>query len=148
MTNGKEELIEDIVAIFKYPPHFSKLQDPKAWDNLALTKEQLRLLSFIFFKGQSSPGAIADHFGVSKANVTSVIDKLVQKRLLGRKENLSDRRSLVITITNQGKEQMYKLREMHAAQVRNILKHMNENDLTSLAQGLKAFTKVIKERGN
>lgn len=149
MESVKSGLIERIVKLINNPiTHSAKFQNPGAWDNLELTKEQLRLLAFMFMNEKSSPSAIAAHFGVSKANVTSVIHKLVEKGLLDRKENPKDRRAHIITITENGSKQIRKLREMHAAQMVSILKLMKEDDLKAFAQGLEAFAKIIKEGSN
>lgn len=148
MNEDNSEIIKSILELINRPMHSAKLQNAKAWDSLELTKEQLRLLSFIFFEEESSPGAIAKHFGVSKANVTSVIEKMVKKGFLNRQENPHDRRGYIITTTESGKEQIRKLREMHSTNITKMLKLMDTEDLEALAKGLKGFIKAMEERSD
>jgi len=118
------------------------------WLHLELTKEQLRVIFLLSFKGKASPGEVAEAFGVPKANVTSVIDRLVGKGLVSRQENPKDRRSYILSLTEEGRSQVEKLREMGIAKFKRTLDRMDEERLESLHRGLEALIAALKEEGD
>jgi DNA-binding MarR family transcriptional regulator len=90
---SKQEKIESIIGLIHDMMFSAKSCDPQPWLNLELTREQIRILFLFFTRGQFSPGEVAESFGVPKANVTSVLERMVNKGLISRQENPNDRRS-------------------------------------------------------
>ena len=144
---NKEENIEKILGFMHYFMHSIRVQDYRPWVQLELTKEQLRVIFLLFHKGQSSPGEIALAFGVPKANVTSVINRLVNKRLVSRYEDPSDRRRYVLSLTDEGKSHVVRLREIRIAAITRVLERMSDEALDSLVEGLGALTTALGEEG-
>ena len=145
MNKGKN--VEIILGFMHYFMHSIKVQDYRPWVRIELTKEQLRVIFLLYHKGQSSPGEIALAFGVPKANVTSVIDRLVNKGLVSRHENPGDRRRYLLSLTDEGKNRVVRLREIKIATITQVLKRMPDDALDSLVEGLGALTKALEEEG-
>ena len=143
----KKENIESIVGLMHNLMLSAKTRDPHPWLHLELTKEQLRVIFLLSFKGRVSPGEVAESFGVPKANVTSVIDRLVGKGLVSRQENPNDRRSYILSLTEEGKSQVDRLREIGTARINRVLERMSEEALASLRVGLESLIAVLKEEG-
>jgi len=144
---NKEKNIGKILGFMHYFMHSIKVQDYRPWVQIELTKEQLRVIFLLYHKGQSSPGEIALAFGVPKANVTSVIDRLVNKGLVSRHENPGDRRRYLLSLTDEGKNRVVRLREIKIATITQVLKRMPDDALDSLVEGLGALTKALEEEG-
>ena len=144
---NKEKNVEKILGFMHYFMHSIKVQDYRPWVRIELTKEQLRVIFLLYHKGQSSPGEIALAFGVPKANVTSVIDRLVNKGLVSRHENPGDRRRYLLSLTDEGKNRVVRLREIKIATITQVLKRMPDDALDSLVEGLGALTKALEEEG-
>jgi len=125
----------------------AKTRDPHPWLHLELTREQLRVIFLLSFKCRVSPGEVAESFGVPKANVTSVIDRLVGKGLVSRQENPDDRRSYILSLTEEGKSQVDRLREVGATKIKGVLERMSDEALASLQMGLESLVTVLKEEG-
>ena len=145
---NKEENIEKILGFMHFFMHSIKVQDYRPWVQLELTKEQLRVIFLLYHKEQSSPGEIALAFGVPKANVTSVINRLVNKGLISRHENPSDRRRYLLSLTDEGKNHVVRLREIKIATITRILERMPDDALDSLVEGLGELTKALEEKDN
>jgi len=143
----KKENIESIIGLINNLMLSTKAHEPHPWLHLELTREQLRVMFLLSFKGRSSPGEVAASFGVPKANVTSIIDRLVEKGLISRQENPDDRRSYILSLTEEGKSQVERLREIGAAKIKGVLKRMPDSALTSLQMGLEALIKALEEEG-
>ena len=143
----KKENIKSIIGLMNNLMLSAKAHEPHPWLHLELTREQLRVMFLLSFKGRSSPGEAAASFGVPKANVTSIIDRLVGKGLISRQENPDDRRSYILSLTEEGKNQVERLREIGAAKIKGVLKKMSDNALVSLQMGLEALIQALEEEG-
>jgi DNA-binding MarR family transcriptional regulator len=143
----KEDNITKIMELMHDLMHSTRIQDPHPWLHLELTREQLRVIFLVSFKDRVSPGEVASSFGVPKANVTSVIDKLVNKGLINRLENPNDRRSYILVLTSDGRSQVERLHEMGTTKIRRVLEKMTDDTLYCLNKGLAALTSVLREEG-
>ena len=143
----KKENIKSITGLMHNLMLSTKAHDPHPWLNLELTREQLRVIFLLSFKGQASPGEVAESFGVPKANVTSVIDRLVGKGLVSRQENPDDRRSYILSLTEEGRSQVERLREIGIARIKRVLERMPDEALVSLRTGLESLITILKEEG-
>ena len=143
----KKENIRSIIGLMNNLMLSAKAHEPHPWLHLELTREQLRLMFLLSFKGRSSPGEAAISFGVPRANLTSIIDRLVDRGLISRQENPDDRRSHILSLTEEGKSQVERLREIGAAKIRGVLERMPDNALVSLKIGLEALIKALEEEG-
>jgi len=143
----KKENIESIIGLINNLMLSTKAHEPHPWLHLELTREQLRVMFLLSFKGRSSPGEVAASFGVPKANVTSIIDRLVGKGLISRQDNPDDRRSCILSLTEEGKSQVERLREIGSAKIKRVLERMPDSALVSLRMGLEALIKALEEEG-
>ena len=143
----KKENIRRIIGLMNSLMLSAKAHEPHPWLHLELTREQLRIMFLLSFRGRSSPGEAAASLGVPRANVTSIIDRLVERGLISRQENPDDRRSYIISLTEEGKSQVERLREIGASKIRGVLERMPDNALISLQIGLEALIKALEEEG-
>lgn len=65
-------------------------------------------LDHLYHAGQLTPTAIADRLGMTTASVTGLLDRLATAGYLARSPNPRDRRSILVTLTDDG------LRAVHA----------------------------------
>ena len=94
-----------------------------------------------------TPGVVAASLGVPKANVTSVIDRLVRQGLVNRQHDAKDRRSYILRLTEKGQDEVAQLREWFATRIEKVLKEMGEGELNSLAVSLEAMIKATQQTG-
>jgi len=116
-----------------------------AWMGLSLTVPQLKSLFFIATHPDTSPGKLAAALGVTPSNVTGIVDRLVEQGLVHREENQSDRRVLVLKLTEKGKTILANLRERRSNRVQEIMSKLSEQELNCLAIGLRALVAAAEE---
>ena len=141
----RQKSIKKVMELMDLLMHPGKHHDPHPWLELKLTREQLRVVFLLSFKQPVSPGGIAGKFGVPKANVTKVINSLVEKGYVRRYENHDDHRSYLLSLTNMGKQQVEKLREMRTTIMQKIMERMSDEDLNCLVVGFGALITSMKE---
>ena len=144
---NKNESIEGIIGLMKGLMLSVRAREPHPWLDLKLTREQLRIMLLLYSKVRSSPGEVAASFGVPRANVTGTIDRLVKKGLVSRQENPDDRRGCILSLTDDGRVQVERLREISAARIRGVLERMPDTALVSLRTGLEALLEALKDGG-
>lgn len=117
---------------------------PRPWIKLDMTREQLRVAFLIAHDKGISPSAVAGILGVPKANVTGVIDRLVKKGIVNRKENPKDRRSYILTMTAKGEERVAQLKQTKFGGMTDLLIKIPEEALLGFANALKAMLEVVE----
>ncbi len=144
---SKNENIESILELMNTLMLSARAREPHPWLDLKVTREQLRIMFLLYARGSSSPGEVAASFGVARANVTGPVDRLVQKGLVGRREDRDDRRRSVLSLTEEGRGEVERLRALGAARMREVLKKMPDAALVSLRTGLAALVEVLRDGG-
>lgn len=145
MTNARTRNIEEIMNLVMKALHFGGPPNPEAWMELSLTTGQLKSLFFLEFEGSSSLGKLAGALGVTPPNVTGIIERLVEQKLVTRGENPENRRMLMVRLTPNGKALVERLKERNTDKMRNVLSRLNDEDLTALYRGLDALIKAWGE---
>src|SRR5947209_2746722 len=72
------------------------------WLRLNLSVPQLRLLHLLVYDGPQSPGALAQTLGVAPSTVTGLCDRLLERGLVRREEDPTDRRCTHVVATAPG----------------------------------------------
>lgn len=77
---------------------------------------------------------------VSNGNVTTVVDRLVLDGMARREQQANDRRSLRVSLTEQGYEQFTAMAHAHEAKVNTLFTDFSSSDIEQLLSLLKAHT--------
>jgi DNA-binding MarR family transcriptional regulator len=104
-----------------------------------VTSLQLRVLMLIELGGPQSPSAVAAELGVHASNATRTCDKLVQSRLISRREDPSDRRFIRLELTDRGKTLVERVIAERRATLARILHDLPAEQLDQVAAGLRIF---------
>ena len=75
-----------------------------------LSETQLAALAALERHGAMTPGELAAHEKVQPPSMTRVISALVESQLVRREPHLSDRRQVVLTVTDAGRDLVNKAR--------------------------------------
>lgn len=117
-----------------------------------LTMQQLRLVALLAVHGPLGGHELARHLDVSMPTVTGLVDRLVERGMVERREDPADRRVRLTALSAAGEAF---IAEQDAAGWRvgiEILRTMEPEDLRALARGLAAMwaaveAKVTREGG-
>jgi len=74
-----------------------------------LTVSQLFLLLALYEKDASTPQELSSKLALNSSTLTGILDRLESKGLITREINASDRRSIIIRLTDKAKELKDKL---------------------------------------
>jgi DNA-binding MarR family transcriptional regulator len=146
----KTTLINEIVELIRQVDRYRRGSTFESWMNLPpITMAQLKSLFFISNQGSTNLGKLASALGVTPANVTGIVDRLVEHKLVTRVENAQDRRMLMLRTTEKGEGLVADLRERRRSVMDKALSGLTLDELTTLSQGLNSLVKAIgSEQGD
>ena len=83
---------------------------------------------------------------VTPANVTGIVDKLIEQGFVRRVENSEDRRVVFLETTDEGKKLIANLEQMATEHTTKMLSGLNEEELNHLYLGMAAFLKANQDQ--
>ncbi|MFH1853114.1 MAG: MarR family transcriptional regulator [Candidatus Neomarinimicrobiota bacterium] len=105
----------------------------------SISKTQLHILKTLFVSGQKSASDLSEIMHISRPAITQQVDKLTKLSLIARQIDPSDRRSIKISLTNNGQELIVSYEEYVLARHANILNYFTYEERTVFNQCLEKF---------
>ena len=109
---------------------------------------QVRVLAFIKRRPGSSLSELAEALGVTKATASTLVERMVQKRLVKRTEDPKERRCIVLTLTKEGEVHLAEVRDLAIGEVARILKDLPAQKLRKIHEGMALLHEVFGVTGN
>ena len=109
------------------------------WLTLDLTMPQLKLLFLLDRVGPVSMSDVAARLQIGLSAATGVVDRLEQQGLAHRESNPCDRRVVLVSGTEAGRQLLAGLRPFESEQLDRILDQVNLADLECCARAFDAI---------
>ena len=113
-----------------------------AWIRLGLPAAQLKALVTIASGDGLSITGLAMSLGIGEPAASQVVEQLVQRGYVARKQDPVDRRRAVVTVTESGRDLVSGLRLGRREHVHEWLASMSDDDVSALARGLSALSEA------
>lgn len=114
----------------------------RIWDERGLTLAQLRLMYTILAEGEQPAGDLAGKLGVRPPTVTGLTDRLIKQELIERADDPSDRRVVIVRLTDEGREVIGQIEAESRAYFERIFDRLGEERIEGLIGLLEEFTEV------
>jgi DNA-binding MarR family transcriptional regulator len=88
-------------------------------------------------------GQVAKTFHVTLSAITQIVDRLVQKQLLTRSSNPTDRRVSILALTTEGKALVQELEKLQVEVLKPVLQRLSARDRDHLIKGLEKFVAAV-----
>jgi len=108
----------------------------------SLSDTQLAALAVLDRHGAMTPGELAEHEKVQPPSMTRVIAVLEERRLVMRAPHLTDRRQVVLTVTEQGRELVSQARRRRDAWLAKRLKELSPEERAILRAAAPVLEKL------
>ena len=141
----KKELIEEMIESQRRVDRDRRQYELDAWMRLNLGIGQLKTLFFISNHGSTTTGKLATALGVTPTNVTGIIDRLLERKLITRTGDPDDRRVILLRTTPLGEELVTELRQKRKERMSELFSHLTDKEAAIVAQALKILVKAIEE---
>jgi DNA-binding MarR family transcriptional regulator len=108
----------------------------------SLSDTQLAALAVLDRHGPMTPGELAEHEKVQPPSMTRVIAVLEERLLVMRAPHLTDRRQVVLTVTEQGRELVSQARRRRDAWLAKRLKELSPEERAILRAAAPVLEKL------
>jgi len=142
----KKETVEDLIELQRKIDRDRRQYELDAWMSLNLGIGQLKTLFFISNRGATTTGKLATALKVTPTNVTGIVDRLLEKKLITRTVDPDDRRVLLLRTTPQGDELVAELRQNRRERMSELFNRLSEEEASIVAQGLKIMVRAIDSK--
>jgi len=89
------------------------------------------------------PGAIADELGLEGPSLVRIIDLLVAEKLVTRKEDATDRRAKILSLTGKGRQRTQEIEQVVDGLRKDFLKNIAEEQLRATVQMLATVERTL-----
>lgn len=86
---------------------------------------------------------VAKKMDLSPSRVSRIVDKLIIKGYLDRKTSSSDRRSIVLSLTNSGKKCREQVENGKEQCEKRLRQHLNEKELNAVHGAIEILIKAV-----
>lgn len=108
-----------------------------------LTTDQLYILGYIHEQGKCTSSELAEAFYVNKSAITAIINRLVEKGLIDRTRDETDRRVIYLTLTDEGKE-LHQITEEKVHQlVECFITQFEESEIKSFIETYEKLAVIL-----
>jgi DNA-binding MarR family transcriptional regulator len=115
------------------------------WLMLELTFAQARALFMLAARKELTVSQLAKLLGVGNPTASILVQQLVERGLVYRREHETDRRHTIIRLSPKGAEIGAGRRKEREKQWQRWLSHLSDKELIALARGLSAIVEVVKK---
>ncbi|GAB3526078.1 MarR family winged helix-turn-helix transcriptional regulator [Photobacterium alginatilyticum] len=106
------------------------------------TLPQVHIVEILGVHGAMRMKELADKIGVTTGTLTVQVDKMVKSELLQRRPHESDRRSILVELTEKGAAMYHEHDDLHLALTQDITAGLDEDERSNL---LKYLIKINQE---
>ena len=106
------------------------------WSDLELTMPQFRTICLLG-QGPERMGSIAGHLSTSMSSATSMIDRLVDKGLVERAPDSSDRRVVTCQLTDRGREEMDRFMRINQLRLTRMASRLTVEELQTVVDAME-----------
>ena len=107
-----------------------------------LSDTQLAALATLVRHGPLTPGELAEHEKVQPPSMTRVIAVLEERSLVARAPHSTDRRQVVLTVTDDGRELVYQARRLREAWLARRLRELSPQERATLRAAAPILEKL------
>ncbi|AVQ34485.1 MarR family transcriptional regulator [Staphylococcus muscae] len=131
-----EESLKAFVGIKRTNDMLDRIvkQDMK---NYGLNVTEFAVMELLYHKGEQPIQKVKDRILIASSSTTYVIDQLVKKGYVIRRQNPKDKRVIYAVLTEKGHELMHEIFPQHAQTIEKVFATLNDEELVVLRKALK-----------
>lgn len=111
-------------------------------DSEEITPSLMECLQYVYLHGMSPVREIACGLEISLSGASQLVDRLVKKGLVTRRDSETDRRMIEVELTGSGRDVVGQMRKLKSEWFESILGAMGEDERNAFRNGLESFLRV------
>jgi DNA-binding MarR family transcriptional regulator len=146
MENHRLEEIHE--QYLKLIPLFYKCKtfyiDKNRTDNLC-NKNQAMAIMIIGKAKKITPTTLSKFINMEKGSLTTLIDSLVEKKLVVKSNDPNDRRKVLLALTSEGKEYMKTIEEQSQKGLALMVANLDEKEIDLMYSSLNTLVEMLRK---
>ena len=137
--------MKDAELAFKTGKLFNSMITDAFWDSFKgeLGRTQVEMLVYLYDHEQAQASEIAEALNISKQHVSTNISKFINCGYVKCSQNMSDNRSRILSLSDDGKEYMKKHIEISNNVFIQLLKEMNSEEKADFRNSMKMISALL-----
>ncbi len=103
-----------------------------------------RIMHRLDKEGPLSPSALRDGLGVTGPRITAVLNELEERGLIHRESDLTDRRSVSVSLTETGRQEVYRRKEQRRRKIEQLTERIGPDDTQALLRILRTANELFQ----
>ena len=142
--NSSSRLIRTIRYFMDIAMHYSMRERFHFAKTTGLSMPQFGILMQLHYRSNCGVSDISDHFDITNAAASQLVDKLVHMSYLERTEDPSDRRAKLLNLTDQGRSFVEQgLRERHRW-MDELVRNLSAEEKVKVSEALAILTEAAQ----
>jgi DNA-binding MarR family transcriptional regulator len=112
------------------------------FEELDITLPQLQALTSVAEKGHCTVGELAERLGVSHVAAVKLVERLLKRALVTRKQSETDHRQSLLRTTEEGRRLVIAVRNERKQRLALVLEKMSLEERMGLIRGLERFVQA------
>lgn len=117
----------------------------KIFKCMPVPPSHVKVIFYLSHNGPNSVSFIGKELEISKPNMTPIIDKLVQDKLVVRYEDPKDRRKILVDITKKGSKFLKIAKQEFLKDISLKLSKLDMEDLHNLSCSMKTLHTIMEK---
>ena len=109
-----------------------------------LSMSQMKVLMLLAVGGERRMSDLAPQLGISLSTLSSLVERLVEADLAQRRDDVRDRRTVLVSLTPGGRALLDRFQELGAAQLRELLAQLSAEELISVNQAIEVLVAAAR----
>ena len=118
---------------------------PKYITPTTLPPSHIKVILYLEREKSVPISQVAKKLGISKSNMTPIIDKLIELELVNRYSDSKDRRILRVELTPKAVELFEYLESIAKKTIKNKISALSDNDLEDLSNSLYILSSIMRK---
>jgi DNA-binding MarR family transcriptional regulator len=122
----------------------SEALQTQIWHAAELTLVQVRVMRRLAKQPQSL-GQLGAELALAPPSMTRLVDRLEERGLIGRQRDVDDRRKVVATLTEEGRQLLSAIPFLEGTAIRSAVDRMKPADRERIAGAMREFNAAVKQ---
>ena len=145
LKDHKQELTDRFMESVEYLNRQIHAGRLGGWEGLDITIPQIKTLVLLERMGPLRMSSIAVHFERALSATTAVVDRLVEKELVTRRSDPTDRRLVICELTDAGREAIGQFWRIGRDRLQTVVDILDVEELERVVEGLEVVLKAEPE---
>jgi len=145
MSIKKQILFLEFIQLVERMRKFSEKISGKGLEAPGITPLQVQALDYIKENPGTPVRGLSEHLSISSSAISQLTDRLFALKLIDRKSDSSDRRSVLVSLTKKGGEDLKKFKKKQIKDINFITKYMSTDDIEQMIKIHRNVLKKIEE---